>query len=299
MRRAARSIVVIAAYRAFVRVYGHDDKVSVLARGADAPIDLGNVLRVHLVLVGKSLRLTELLLEHRHFGGVSGAALAIQSAIEFDDRPHRGSRYLDRGGEVQRMHAGAAGCGALGRQGVGGRPESRSERYEGDTATRALKVLWRTRKATRFAYARVDNPRLVEPAAGLVHALRPPIEGVVVGTRDHRKSHTAKIARHRRHRCVGPVAVPRIGRAVKSADVEDRRFHVAVDDRHRPQQIENGLETRQCRGVLRERTRNDEIADGRDGEPVRNVRIEFRGDRPSLVELARIPHRREALRRRD
>ena len=143
----------------------------------------------------------------------------------------------------------------------------------------------------RLAGAGVRNAGLVEPSRGLAHPLEAPVLAVVVRAADDVETHRLEVPRDRRHGSIGPVAVPGIRRAFERARIEDRGLEVAERDVGAAQDLEHRAECRQALRVLRQRARNDQVAD-RDGrETVGHARLELLFDGPLRVELAPDPSR--------
>ena len=150
LSRTARFRIVVAADGTLVRMDRHDDEIRIFPRCADALVDLGEILRIHGVLVGEGIRLPIFGGEQLDIGGHAAAVLGVEDAVDLCERLHCGRGHRDGHRQVKGIDAGASGRGTLaGSASVVGRKVEAREM----SATRpaALSRYWGARASPRVS----------------------------------------------------------------------------------------------------------------------------------------------------
>ncbi len=173
LSRTARFSIVVAADGTLVRMDRHDDEIRIFPRCADTLVDLGEILRIHGVLVGEGIRLPIFGGEQLDIGGRAAAVPGVEDAVDLRERLHCGRGHRDGHRQVKGIDAGASGRGALARQRVGGGAKGRGERDERHASGGAFEVLGCARQPASFTDPGMNDPRLIQPAARLPHSLEP------------------------------------------------------------------------------------------------------------------------------
>jgi len=133
-----------------------------------------------------------------------------------------------------------------------------------------------------------NDASLIDPPSGFSHSFEAPIKCVIVGAGHEIETHSGEVARNSRIGDQWNVVDTVVGMPLELPNIENRCLEVAVGRVGAFKKLDGLREALVATSVLRERARDDAIADGDEFEIVWNTGLQFLGEGTLRVKGCRI-----------